>query len=436
MHRRILSITIPSIVSNITVPLLGLADTAITGHLGSAAYMAAIAIGTSVFSTCYWIFSFLRMATGGLTAQRFGASDWSGARLCLKRAMLVALGVSAGILLLQQPLATFALNLMDASGEVRTLALLYFRILVWGAPASLALFALNGWFIGMQDARSPMWVALTQNVVNVALSAGLVFGAGWRIEGVATGTLVAQWTGCALAATLALRRYRRLRLQADGRRIERVTWRRYFSVGRDIFFRTLCLVSVMFSFTIFGARLGETVLAANAILMQFFLFVSYFMDGFAYAGEALGGCFLGSGERGAFRVLHRALFVWGIAMAGLFTLFFALAGEGAIGMLTNVEAVRQGAVRLLPVAIAVPFVSIATFIYDGLFIGITATREMFLSTAVGTLGYFALTALYTNLPLMPTACWLWAAFLLYLALRGSVQACLLPRIVRRKFPER
>ena len=280
-----------------------------------------------------------------------------------------------------------------------------------------------------------MWVALTQNVVNVALSAGLVFGAGWRIEGVATGTLVAQWTGCALAATLALRRYRRLRLQADGRRIERVTWRRYFSVGRDIFFRTLCLVSVMFSFTIFGARLGETVLAANAILMQFFLFVSYFMDGFAYAGEALGGRFLGSGERGAFRVLHRALFVWGIAMAGLFTLFFALAGEGAIGMLTNVEAVRQGAVRLLPVAIAVPFISIATFIYDGLFIGITATREMFLSTAVGTLGYFALTALCADLPLMPPACWLWAAFLLYLALRGSVQACLLPRIVRRKFPE-
>ena len=433
VHRRILSIAIPSIISNITVPLLGLADTAITGHLGSAAYMAAIAIGTSVFSTCYWIFSFLRMATGGLTAQRYGAADWSGARLCLKRAMVVALAVSTVIILLQQPLATLALNLMDASGEVRALALLYFRILVWGAPASLALFALNGWFIGMQDARSPMWVALTQNVLNVALSAWLVFGAGWRIEGVATGTLAAQWTGFALAAILALRRYRKLRMQSDGGRLERVTWRRYFSVGRDIFLRTLCLVSVMFSFTVFGARMGDTVLAANAILMQFFLFVSYFMDGFAYAGEALGGRFLGSGNRGAFASLHRALFVWGIAMAAVFTLYFAFAGEWTVCLLTNVGAVRQAAFRLLPVAMAVPFVSIATFIYDGLFIGITATRDMFLSTAAGTLGYFALTALGTHLPLMGPECWLWAAFLLYLALRGGVQACLLPAIVRRKF---
>ena len=153
MHRRILSIAIPSIISNITVPLLGLADTAITGHLGSAAYMAAIAIGTSVFSTCYWIFSFLRMATGGLTAQRYGAADWSGARLCLKRAMVVALAVSTVIILLQQPLATLALNLMDASGEVRALALLYFRILVWGAPASLRSLPSTG---GSSACRTPV----------------------------------------------------------------------------------------------------------------------------------------------------------------------------------------------------------------------------------------------------------------------------------------
>ena len=267
----------------------------------------------------------------------------------------------------------------------------------------------------------------------MALSAWLVFGAGWRIEGVATGTLAAQWTGFALAAILALRRYRKLRMQSDGGRLERVTWRRYFSVGRDIFLRTLCLVSVMFSFTIFGARMGDTVLAANAILMQFFLFVSYFMDGFAYAGEALGGRFLGGGNRGAFTALHRALFVWGIAMAAVFTLYFALAGEWTVCLLTNVGTVRQAAFHLLPVAMAVPFVSIATFIYDGLFIGITATRDMFISTAAGTLGYFALTVLGTHLPLMDPECWLWAAFLLYLALRGGVQACLLPAIVRRKF---
>lgn len=433
MHKRILSIAIPSIISNITVPLLGLADTAITGHLGSEVYMAAIAIGTSVFSTCYWIFSFLRMATGGLTAQRFGARDWSGARLCLKRAMVVAGIVSALIILFQHPLAMLAMKVMDASGEMRELSLLYFRILVWGAPASLGLFALNGWFIGLQNARAPMWVALVQNLLNVGLSCYLVFVLGWRIEGVATGTLAAQWAGFALAAFLAWRLYVRLRKRQDEGQMERISWARYFSVGRDIFLRTLCLVSVMFSFTIFGARMGDTILAANAILMQFFLFVSYFMDGFAYAGEALGGRFMGSGHHARFKILHRALFVWGIGVAGLFTLFFAFAGAESVRLLTNVEAVRQAAIRLMPVAMVVPIISISTFIYDGLFIGITATRGMFLSTAIGTLGYFTIAILGFTLPTPMPDVWLWAGFLLYLALRGAVQACLLPGIIRRKF---
>lgn len=430
MHRRILSIAIPSIVSNITVPLLGLADTAITGHLGSATYMAAIAIGTSVFSTCYWIFSFLRMATGGLTAQRYGANDWSGARLCLKRAMVVAMAVSAAIIVLQIPLATAAMGMMDASGEVRQQALTYFKILVWGAPASLGLFALNGWFIGLQDARSPMLVALVQNLLNVALSAYLVFGLGWRIEGVASGTLAAQWAGFALAAALARRLYRNLQGKTDGGHLETISWGRYFSVGRDIFLRTLCLVSVMFSFTIFGSRMGDTILAANAILMQFFLFVSYFMDGFAYAGEALGGRYMGSGDRKSFATLHRGLFVWGTGVALLFTLFFALGGKASVHLLTNVGSVRDAATHLLPFAMAVPIVSTATFIYDGLFIGITATRAMFLSTAIGTLGYFAVAGTALAQHAAHPELWLWAAFLLYLALRGGTQAIILPKILR------
>lgn len=433
MHRRILAIAIPSIISNITVPLLGLADTAITGHLGSAAYMAAIAIGTSVFSTCYWIFSFLRMATGGLTAQRFGAQDWAGCRLCLTRALTVGTIVSAAIILFQQPLAALALVLMDASPEVHGLSLQYFRILVWGAPASLGLFAFNGWFIGMQNARIPMVVAIVQNVVNVALSCLLVMGVGWRIEGVATGTLVAQWTGFLLAAWQARRLFCATRAKAEGRRLPHVSWNCYFSVGRDIFLRTLCLVSVMFSFTVFGSHIGEDVLSANTILMQFFLFVSYFMDGFAYAGEALGGRFLGEASRQRFMRLHSALFVWGSGVAALFTLLLLFGGEAAIALLTNVESVRSAAGMFLPFVVAVPMVSTATFIYDGLFIGTTATRSMFLSTAIATLFYFLLSlTAFAGMAASPNV-WLWSGFLVYLATRGIVQALLLPGIVGRKF---
>lgn len=470
MNKRILHIAVPSIVSNVTIPLLGLVDTAITGHLGAAAFIAAIAVGTSIFSLCYWIFSFLRMGTGGLTAQAFGRASAAECQECLRKALTIAILAGVAIIALQRPIANVALAMMDATADVDRWARVYFHILVWGAPANLALSAMNGWFIGMQNARAPMVVAVSQNVLNIAVSCLLVMVLGWKVEGVATGTLVAQWMGCAMAAAFVARLLNNQKrekleplekLESLGKleplekpesleKLEslekpespdpapspqHLPWSRFFAVNRDIFLRTLCLVAVMFSFTVFGSRQGDIVLAVNALLMQLFLLVSYFMDGFAYAGEAIGGSFLGARDRDGFAALKQRLFVWGGAFSALFTILFLFGGEGFIGLLTDNATVREAASGYLWVAVAIPAVSLGAFIYDGLFIGTTSTREMLISIAVATLLYFAiaLSADHLAATCLRAGDWLWIAFLTYLGTRGAVQHIMMPAIVKRKF---
>lgn len=436
IDNQILKIAVPSIVSNVTVPLLGIIDTAITGHLGAASYIAAIAVGTSIFSLCYWIFSFLRMGTGGLTAQAFGSESWQACREILHKSMTIALVAAIAIIALQTIIADVALWIMAPSADVDHWARTYFHILVWGAPANLGLSVLNGWLIGMQDARSPMTVAVSQNVLNIVASCALVFGLGWKVEGVATGTLIAQWAGFALAIVMATRVLKTIRKDksketsdcaesSNAALATDISWGRFFSVNRDIFLRTLCLVAVMFSFTAFGARQGDTLLAVNALLMQMFLLVSYIMDGYAYAGEAIGGSLFGAHDTKAFRLLVRRLFVWGIASSIVFSLLFIVGGDLVVRLLTDNEEVRTAALPFLWVTVVIPLISIGAFIYDGLFIGTTSTRQMLISIAVATAAYFvvALTA--------PNNHWLWAAFLLYLALRGFVQHLLMPGIIRK-----
>lgn len=437
LDRQILHIAVPSIVSNVTVPLLGLVDTAITGHLGAAAYLAAIAVGTSIFSVCYWVFSFLRMGTGGLTAQAFGRQSWSGCEECLRKALTIAITAGLAIIALQTFIADFALWLMDTRGDVEQYARTYFYVLVWGAPANLALSAMNGWFIGMQDAKSPMIIAVGQNVLNIVVSSFLVIVLGWKVEGVATGTLVAQWAGCLAACIFVVRHVRKQKAEiiSDSEKtttalvenIAEISWRKFFSVNKDIFLRTLCLVAVMFSFTAFGSRQGDIMLAVNALLMQMFLLVSYVMDGFAYAGEALGGSLMGAGDKNGFELLKRRLFVWGGATALLFCLMFAVGSDGFVWLLTDNETVRESAGPYLWATIVIPLVSIGAFIYDGLFIGTTSTREMLISILVATVAYFAIALSTTG------NAWLWVAFLAYLGLRGLVQHALMPRILARHF---
>ena len=327
-NREILQIALPSIVSNITVPLLGLIDAAIEGHLGAASYIGAIAVGGMLFNIIYWIFGFLRMGTSGMTSQAYGQKDEAETMRILARSMGVGMLIALALIILQYPIERIAFTLMKATPEVERLASLYFRICIWGAPAVLGLYSISGWCIGMQNSRFPMYVAITQNIVNILASLVLVYGFGMKIEGVAIGTLVAQYAGLLMAAWLWTSHFKRLlpyiQLQTL---LAKGAIRRFFQVNRDIFFRTLCLVAVTMYFTSAGAAQGEVILAVNTLLMHFFTFFSYIMDGFAYAGEALAGKYIGANDRPALQQMIRHLFVWGIALALASTLIYGIGGK-------------------------------------------------------------------------------------------------------------
>lgn len=427
MNRKILRIAVPSIVSNATVPLLALADTAIVGHLGRPSYIGAIALGGMIFSMAYWLFGFLRMGTGGLTAQAYGAADSAACHVTLLRSLLLAAGIGALLIALQCPIVNLTFRFVTATPAVEAAARRYFGILIWGAPAVLSLYSFTGWFLGMQNARIPMLIAIVQNVVNVGVSLFLVVACGLKVEGVAFGTLFSQYLGVALAWMFWRRTtaYKR-RINAVVTLFERRALLRFFSINRDIFLRTLCLICVTAYFTSAGSSQGELTLAANTLLMQFYLFFSYVADGFAYSGEALGGRYCGARDARRYVQLTRRLFLWGAALAVLATLIYALLGHAILRGLTNDAAVLSEARRYFAYVLLVPPVSIAAFLFDGLFIGATATRQMLLSMAVAVAAFFvAVSAFHFDNHL------LWTAYLLYLALRGLVQWMLYGRIVSR-----
>ncbi len=428
MNRDILRIALPSIVSNITVPLLALVDTAIVGHLGAAAYIGAIAVGGMLFNMIYWIFGFLRMGTGGLTAQAHGAGNVGEAARTLCRSLGVAAAISATLILLQTPLLETAFRFIAATPEVESMARRYFSILIWGAPAVLGLYGFTGWFLGRQNARFPMFIAITQNLVNIAVSLLLVVGCGMKVSGVAIGTLTAQYAGLLIAAGLWWRKHRREFHRANLIGTwDKTSLRRFFAVNRDIFLRTVCLVAVTTSFTSAGAAMGDVTLAVNALLMQLFLLFSYVMDGFAYAGEALGGRFCGAADRSSFVLLTRRLFLIGTVLACAFTALYAAAGTPILALLTDRSEVLRAAHEFLPYAVAVPFAGFAAFLFDGLFIGCTATRPMLLAMSVATAAFFAVSNVPTSLANNHA---LWLGFLAYLFLRGGIQAASLPYILR------
>lgn len=420
MNKKILHIAVPSIVSNVTVPLLGLADTAIAGHLGAASYIGAIAVGGMLFNMAYWLFGFLRMGTGGLTAQACGAGNREEQIKILRRAVDVALFVSVVLIALQDAIVNVAFLLVEATPEVEAGARTYFSILIWGAPAVLLLYAFTGWFLGMQNARAPMVIAIFQNVVNIAASLTLVVGCGWKVEGVATGTLVAQYGGFFVAFVIFFVRYnaRFAHIRPMGeRRWQRADATRFFAVNRDIFLRTLCLIAVTTYFTSAGAAMGESTLAANALLMQFFLLFSYFTDGFAYAGEALGGRYVGASDRTSFTRLLRQLAFWAGTLSICFAAIYGAGGKFFLHLLTDEAIVVAEAVRYLPAICLMPAAGVTAFLLDGVFIGITATRPLLLSMVVSTVTFFSVVLFFDGNNTV-----LWTAFLCYLSLRGSVLA--------------
>lgn len=427
-NREILQIALPSIVSNITVPLLGLIDVTIVGHLGAASYIGAIAVGGMLFNIIYWIFGFLRMGTGGMTSQAYGRGDEAEMMRLLTRSTGVGMLIALTLIVLQYPIERTAFSLIETTPEVECLAATYFRICIWGAPAVLGLYSFSGWFIGMQNSRYPMFIAITQNIVNILMSLVLVYGLEMKIEGVAIGTLVAQYAGWLMAIGLWMHRYKHLRPYAELRSLtDKGAMRRFFQVNRDIFLRTLCLVSVTVFFTSAGAAQGEVILAVNTLLMQLFTLFSYILDGFAYAGEALAGKHIGADNRPALRTMVRQLFVWGIALALVFTLIYGIGGEGFLSLLTNEESVITASSTYFYWVLAIPLAGFAAFLYDGIFIGATATglmlRAMFVASVAFFLIYFGCREAMGNHAL-------WLAFITYLSLRGIVQGYLGRKIIR------
>ena len=419
MNRKILQLAIPSIVSNITVPLLGLVDVAIVGHLGSASYIGAIAVGGMLFNMIYWIFGFLRMGTSGMTAQAYGKRDLTEVVRTLLRAVGVGLLISLGLWILQSPILRGAFVLIDATEEVKRWASLYFNICIWGAPAVLGLYGFAGWFIGMQNSRFPMFIAITQNIVNIVASLCFVFVLGMKVEGVALGTLIAQYAGLLMAFALWLKYYKRLKAYIDWNGLwGREAMRRFFSVNSDIFFRTLCLVAVTTFFTSTGARQGDVILAVNTLLMQLFTLFSYIMDGFAYAGEALAGRFIGAKNDVGLRKCIRLLFLWGIGLSLSFTILYALGGKNFLGLLTNDTSVIEASGDYFYWVLAIPLCGFSAFLWDGIFIGATATRQMLYSMLVASATFFIMYYLFYRS--MGNHA-LWMAFLGYLSLRGGMQ---------------
>lgn len=427
IDKQILDIALPAIVSNITVPLLGLVDVAIVGHLGAAAYIGAIAVGGMMFNVIYWVFGFLRMGTSGMTSQALGRRDLGEASAMLLRSVGIAMAVALGLIALHALLREAAFFVIMPSQDVRPLAATYFNILIWGAPAMLGLFSLSGWFIGMQNSRIPMLIAIVQNVVNICASTLLVFGLGLKVEGVAFGTLIAQYSGFLMGVALCLKHYGRLRRHI----VLRGVWRRtvmahFFRVNRDIFFRTLCMVAVMLFFTSAGSWQGDVVLAVNTLLMQFYMLFSYIMDGFAYAGEALSGRNYGARNGEALRQTVGRLFRWGWAMAALFIVVYAVGGDAFLSLLTDEPTVVSASHTYYYWALAIPLAGTAAFVWDGVFIGCTATRGMLVSMAAAAATFFFL---YFTLRTPLGNHGLWLAFISFISMRGIVQTFIYRRSV-------
>ena len=431
MHKEILSLAIPSIVTNITVPLLGLVDVAIVGHMGDASYIGAIAVGTMMMNVICWLFGFLRMGTSGMTSQAYGRGDSKEAATILFQA--IALGAAIGILfvLFQPLLLRLFLFFMRPSDEIRAFASVYFHVCVFGLPAALVMYGLTGWFIGMQDTRTPMTVSIFQNIVNIMTSLLLVYVFGMKVEGVALGTLTAQYSGLLLVLYILRRKYAShyqllfsqftLKPGDYSSFSYKHTLNRFFRVNRDIFLRTLFLVAVNAAFTSVGSRQGDVILAVNTLLFQFFTLYSYIMDGFAYAGEAICGKYYGAGNVPSFHACIRRLFAWGVIMTVVYTAAYYFGANDILHVLSNEQTVIEASEPYLLWVALIPIAGMGAFIWDGVFIGITDSRGMLLSCFVAAIVFAIMLSLFFTT--MGNHA-LWLALLSYLLARGIMQTIL------------
>ena len=389
VNKDILRLAVPSILANITIPLVGLVDTAIVGHISDASAIGGIAIGTMLFDLLYWNFGFLRLSTSGLTAQAYGSGRREECRKILTRSMSVALMAAAAVWAIQWLFVNAVLAVVPCSAEVAEVARQYFFVRIWAAPATLSLMALKGWFIGMQDTRSPMAVDILVNVVNMLASYGLAVTAGKGVVGVAWGTLYAQYAGLLLAILIITFKYGivHIGLREMRNALRWTDMRRMMALNGNLFIRSLCFMVVYVGFTSLASRYGDTELAVSSILMKLFMFFSYFVDGFAYAGEALVGKAFGQipvsdestrpgNNSSSIPKVVRLLFNWSIGVGLFFTFVYAGWGEDCIAMLTDDCFVLEATEQYMGWLIAMPLVSTLAFMWDGVYTGATAGREI------------------------------------------------------------
>ncbi|MGN1212285.1 MAG: MATE family efflux transporter [Candidatus Cryptobacteroides sp.] len=403
INSQILKLAVPSIFANITVPLVGMVDIAVAGHLslsgagGAATAIGAIAVGTMLFDLLYWNFGFLRVGTGGLTAQAFGKGDIRECSKVLCRALSIAFGCALLLIAIQWLFIKAAFLFVDCTQEVEIFAVQYFHIRIWAAPATLALMALKGWFIGMQDSVSPMITDLTVNLMNVAMSIFLSLGAGrWEgmgFSGIAAGTVIAQYSGLLCASILLFFKYRKqlsgTMTSEDFRALFRGgETRQFFVMNADLFVRSLCFIAIYIGFTAISAHYGDLLLAVSSILMKLLMIFSYFTDGFAYAGEALTGKYIGAGDRKMVSQTVKWTFVWSMSIAAGFMVLYQFGGVWLLRLMTSDSEVISMAWDYLPWLLLMPVVGCAAFTWDGIYIGAVASRQMRNSMLWATLGFF------------------------------------------------
>ena len=426
-HRRVWRLAAPIILSNLSVPLLGAVDTAVVGHLPEPYYLGAVAVGALIFTFLYWGFGFLRMGTTGLTAQAWGGSRDDEVRATLYRALLTAVGLGAVILLLQKPIGAMAFALLEASSEVEGHGGAYFAIRIWSAPAALANYVVLGWFLGLQNARVPLALQVFLNGINIVLDLVFVLVLGWQVEGVALATVIAEYSGLALGLLFVLHRLQGASAVSATKIFDPARFKYLFAVNRDIFIRTLCLIFCFAYFTAQGAKLGDVVLGANAVLMNFLAIASHGLDGFAHAAEALVGGAAGAGHRQGFRRAVSACVFWAGIVAGLFAIIFWMGGDKLISILTGVASVRETASQYLPWLIVAPILSVWAFLLDGIFLGTTRTVELRNAMLFSTVVY--LIAVQLLLPTLGNH-GLWLALSGLMVLRGVSLAAYYPRVIR------
>ncbi|MBD3225279.1 MAG: MATE family efflux transporter [Caldithrix sp.] len=417
LNKEILNLAVPNILSNLSVPLLSSVDTALVGHLPEPYFIGAVAIGTMIFNFLYWGFGFLRMGTTGLTAQAYGADNNPEIIRVLGRALLVAAAGSVLMIVLQWPIVSFSFFLIEASGDVEYFARSYFYIRIFAAPATLGLYAMQGWFLGMQNARYPMILIITTNLLNIGFTVFFIKVLGMKSDGVALGTVCAQYSGLVLALVLFHRKYWGYLKSLKWAHLFYVdALKRFFMLNGDIFIRTLLLIFAFSLFTAKSAEFGDDILAANSILLQLWMVFSYGIDGFAFAAESMVGKYIGARSYPTLKVAIRLIFVWGTGLGAAFSVVYGLFDETIIRIYTGQENVVRLALTFMTWTIAAPVINSICYVWDGVFIGATASKAMRNAMLISTLVFY-IPLIYLGMNLLGNH-GMWLALLIFMFMRG------------------